>query len=351
MLTGITGAAELLRRHVSADGARYLEILSSAAARAADLTSKLLTFSRKTNVELTPIDLRDTVEGAVSLLERTIDKKVEISCKIDADQTIIDGNDSQLQNALLNIGINAAHAMNNSGELSFVVRNIVLEEDYCTYSPFDIHPGNFIEVEVRDTGCGITADHIKRIFEPFYTTKEKGKGTGLGLSAVYGIILEHSGAIHVYSEPGVGTAFKLLLPVSQSLVVAQTEERQIVYGTGTILLVDDEELIRVIGKDLLESLNYRVILACDGLEAISIFKEQSEQIDLVILDMIMPTMSGSETFHGLRKIKSDIKIILSSGFSNNKAIEELKKSGLQGFINKPYNKVELSNILARSLQS
>lgn len=350
MLAGISGAAELLSLTVKGDGEKYVNLIQSATRRAASLTSKLLTFSRKSHIECVQIDVKTTVEDSLSLLERTIDKRIEISGSFEAEETNITGNSSQLENCLINIGINAGHAMSDGGKLSFGLKNVYLDEDFCKTSQFTLKPGLYVEISISDTGCGIKLENLKRIFEPFYTTREKGKGTGLGLAAVYGVIQEHQGAINVYSEENVGTVFKLMLPVSKQTHIPILEEELIIQGHGTILFVDDEEVIRITTTEIIEGLGYTVIVASDGKDAVDIFSKQHAEIDLVILDMIMPKMNGAEAYRKMKKIDEKMKFIISSGFTDSKELEKVRQSGLDGFINKPFRKSALSQMIAEVLR-
>jgi CheY-like chemotaxis protein len=204
---------------------------------------------------------------------------------------------------------------------------------------------------MRDLGCGIPLDNIQHIFEPFYTTKEQGKGTGLGLAAVYGTIQEHHGTISVYSEVGVGTSFHISLPCAEKDTDALEVDVKIVAGTGLILLVDDEEFIRIVGKHMLEEMGYKVMLAENGLEAFEIFQKHYAEIDVVVMDLIMPEMDGREAFEKIREIDENCKVIISSGFAKNENLKDLIEKGLAGFIRKPYRDFELSQIIAKALKA
>jgi Response regulator containing CheY-like receiver, AAA-type ATPase, and DNA-binding domains len=211
-----------------------------------------------------------------------------------------------------------------------------ISKDYAD-AHIDANEGEYVVITISDSGLGMDKDTLLRIFEPFFTTKEKGKGTGLGLSMVYGIVKNHGGFIRVYSEPGVGTTFRIYLPASKKDVTEERTEKKLVRGgSETILVVDDEEPIRNLACDILESAGYRVITAENGEQALEIYKEKKDKIDLVILDMIMPKMSGGETFKKLKELKGDLKAILSSGYSQNGKAREIIESGVSGFLQKPY---------------
>lgn len=210
-------------------------------------------------------------------------------------------------------------------------------------------PGEYLEVEIQDTGCGIPVEHIGKIFDPFFTTKTQGKGTGLGLAAVYGTIQDHHGAISVYSEVGRGTSFHLYLPISEELVPVVRPSEEMIHGTGLILLADDEEIMRVVASKMLRSLHYDVITAADGAEAVRIYQARHAEIDLVVLDMIMPEMSGRDAFEYLKAIEPACRVVIASGFSRGDDLEKLRAGGLAGFIRKPFRISELSQVVARAL--
>ena len=347
VLMGISGAAEILESETSEEGKRFLNIIRDAARRAASLTSRLLIFSRKKQLVMAPVDTHALLNHTASLLSHTVDKKIIIQIKNEAPLSIITGDDSQLQNAVLNLGINASHAMPDGGSLDFSTRNVFLDQGYCEASPFDLTPGDFIEVEVRDTGVGIPPENLRKVFEPFFTTKEQGKGTGLGLSAVYGTIQSHSGAINLYSEPGKGTVFHIYLPLATGASPETHPEMEVCHRKACILVIDDEDMIRSTLQAMLESLGHQVLTASDGLEGLDSYRAKAASIDLVILDMIMPRMNGRETLEELRKINPELRILISSGFSRGDEVRVLQSKGRCDFIRKPYIRQELIAALNR----
>jgi PAS domain S-box-containing protein len=348
MLSGIMGAAELLQGQNSnpEKAEKYIAMIISAGSRAAELTSKLMTFARKGKKVRRPMDIARCIADAIGILSRTLNKNISISFANNCESSLIIGDDTMLQNVFLNIGINAGHAMPEGGSVIFSLKNIILDEHYCRLSPYELAPGKYIEVEIRDSGCGMTPEIQKKIFEPFFTTKEPGKGTGLGLSVAYGIIKDHQGAINVYSEVGVGTVFHIYLPLATEGPIILKEEARLVFGSGRILLVDDEELIRNTSSSLLKSLGYEVVTAENGAEAVKIYSEKHAGIDLVILDMIMPVMGGKEALKKLREINPDCRVIISSGFSKEDEMSDIS-SGVSGFLPKPFRINELSETVAR----
>jgi len=352
ILAGIMNAAELLKspkRTLDDKGKKYVDLILQASERAADLVAKLLAFGRKGKNVSTTVDIHKIVDDTLSILNNTIDKKIVISVNKKSRKNKVIGDDSSLQNALLNLCINASHAMPDGGRIQITTRNVELNKTHCTASTFDLNPGEYCEIEVSDTGCGIPFEDLNHIFEPFYTTKEQGKGTGLGLSAVYGTIQDHHGSITVNSAYGSGTTFNLLLPCSDEEIEVKNISKDVQSGSGLILLVDDEELIQITGKIMLEEFGYNVLLAGNGHEAVEIFQKQNKEIDLVIMDMIMPEVNGREAFYKMKEIDKNCKIIFSSGFTKNENISELKESGLLGFLRKPFRDYELSQLLAEIL--
>ncbi|MCK5076505.1 MAG: response regulator, partial [Calditrichia bacterium] len=291
-------------------------------------------------------DLHEIINHSIELLQRTVDKRISLKKKLDAQHSIINGDNSKLENSLINLGVNSRDAMPTGGKIVITTENVVLDNLFCKICSFDINPGNYIKLAFRDTGQGIKMGMHKKVFEPFYTTKEVGKGTGLGLSAVYGIIKEHKGAISVYSEEGVGTVFHIYLPLSGESIEPEVKEEQIQKGSGVILIADDEEIIRDSGMEILAGLGYEILLAEDGEECLKVYKENTDKIDLVLLDMIMPKMNGVDCFYAIKKINPEVKVIICSGFTKDASLDDLNKAGLSGFLEKPFKRIELSNMLA-----
>ncbi len=354
MLGGIISAAQLLKspkRNIGEEGLKFADMILKAAIRAADLTAKLLAFGRKGRISFTYINIHNVIDDTVAILNRTVDKKIQLQVSKDAQNHTVVGDNSGLQNALINIGINAGHAMRDGGEIQIETKNIQLDKTYCDAGPFEIKPGEYIEIEIRDTGCGIPLENFQEIFEPFYTTKEKGEGTGLGLAAVYGTVQDHHGAISVCSEVGAGTSFHILLPCSEEGADFKQTDAEVIAGSGLILLVDDEEIIRTTGKHMLEEMGYEVLPAENGREAVEIFEKRHSGIDLVIMDMIMPEMNGREAFMKMKEVDKNCKIVIMSGFAKDESLDKLREFGLTGFIRKPFVDYELSQLLAEVLRT
>jgi CheY-like chemotaxis protein len=247
----------------------------------------------------------------------------------------------------LNLYINAADAMPGGGELTIKTSNVNHED--MKGKSYDPKPGNYVMLTVTDTGVGMDKRTMTRIFDPFFTTKEMGRGTGLGLASVYGIIKGHAGYIDVESKNDSGTTFSIYIPASNQKVQSSIDTHKIVEGTGTVLLVDDEEMVLDVGLKLLESLGYTVLSAKSGSDAVKTYEEKKEQIDMVILDLIMPQMGGGETFDRLKEISPDVRVLLSSGYSIDGQAKEILKRGCDGFIQKPFSIEELSGKISEML--
>ncbi len=354
MLAGITGSAEMLQHHVGGHpkADKYIRILSSSADRAADLVGKLLAFARKGKVESTPIDVHEVIQASTSLLERSISKGVTIRLELDANPCVVVGDPSQLQSALLNLGLNARDAMPDGGDLTFSTGNVLLETDDCRTLGLEIPAGRYLHLTVRDTGCGMDAATQQRIFEPFFTTKAEGRGTGLGLPAVYGAVMDHRGAIRVETAPGRGTAFHIYLPLAERVPTVKTEPTPPPeLGSGCILIVDDEEVIRALGRGILEHLGYRVLLAADGQEGVELYREHVGEVDLVLLDVVMPRMDGRSCLDALRQIDPAVKVLVTSGFTREQTALEFERAGALGFVKKPFNRVGLSRAIAKAVRT
>jgi PAS domain S-box-containing protein len=332
ILTGILGYASLLRQELPGGGAAAadVEAIAGAAKRGAELTNQLLTFSRRSpHVEMAGLDVNFIAREVARFLERTIDKSIALKTKLDPGLAPVLGNSGQLHQAVLNLCLNACDAMPHGGFLLIETANI------RGLAPGKSH-GNVVLLRVQDTGVGMEAAVRDRIFEPFYTTKEKGRG--LGLAMVYGIVHGHSGDIHVLSEPGKGSTFEIVLPASEEALEPRTKKGRTHSHGGheTILVIDDEEPVRNVLQRILERGGYGVIAAEDGVRGVEIYRERRAEIGLVILDMAMPCMSGGETFESLLAIDPHVRVLISSGYSEEGRATELLERGAVGFLRKPY---------------
>lgn len=353
MLSGILGAAQLLRYtgdSLKSKEKEYIELIIKTVGQATDLTSKLLAFGHKGKTMSQVVDVHSIIDDVYDLLGRTINRKIEFGVEKRALNCITIGDNSAIQNAFVNMCINASHSMPDGGKVYIKTTNVELSKKFCDGSPFDIAPGQFIDIEFQDSGCGIPKEHLEKIFEPFFTTKEQGRGTGLGLAATYGTVRDHHGAITVSSQLGVGTVFHVYLPCTEDTVKVTEVDKKIEPGSGRILLVDDEEIIRITGKKILEMMGYEVLLAEDGREAVEIFSEKYKEIDVVVMDMVMPEMDGAEAFGKMRQIDSNSKIIIATGFTNYENLSVLREQGLAGFIHKPFSDHDLSRLLKEVIE-
>lgn len=342
LLTGIQGYASLMFLDMNISHPLYdkLKGIEDQVKSGAELTKQLLGFARVGTYNISVTDINEIIDKTSSMFGRT-KKEVRIHRKHGEDIWAVEIDRGQIEQVLLNMYVNAWQAMPGGGDLYLETANVVLDEDYV--NPFSVSPGKYVKISVTDTGIGMDELTRTRIFEPFFTTKEMGRGTGLGLASAYGIVKGHNGIINVYSERGHGTTFTIYLPASdKKFVKEEMTSEDIIKGEGTILLVDDEEVIIDVGRDILEVLGYKVFVAKSGKEAIEIFKVRDSNIDLVILDMIMPGMGGAETFDILKSIYPGIKVILTSGYSIDARPTKMLEKGCDGFIQKPYSVQTLS---------
>ncbi|MGD2015424.1 MAG: PAS domain S-box protein [Desulfobacterales bacterium] len=342
ILMGIQGNATLMLLKIESEHPNFVKIknIEKFVQNGTELTKQLLGFARGGKYLVKTTDLNEVIKKSSSLFARTR-KEIQVHTDLYEDIWAADVDSGQIEQALLNLYVNAWQAMSAGGNLYLKTRNVIL--DSSIVKPFKVEPGKYVEISVSDTGVGIDKETRKRIFEPFFTTKEMGRGTGLGLASVYGIVKSHGGYIDVSSEKEKGTTFTLYLPASEKKAVQEkTVPTEMFRGTGTILLIDDEKMILDVGCELLEELGYTVLSALSGREALQIFQENSTKIDLVIMDMIMPGMSGGETFDRLRNINQDIKVLLSSGYSLNGQATQILRRGCDGFIQKPFNLNQLA---------
>ena len=352
-LAGIMGYADLLLDDLADDPpkARLAEQILVAVKRSADLTAKLLAFSRQGRYLSETVDMHTLLEEVVELVKLKPNKNVEIVTRLDAATATCTGDPTQLQNALLNLALNALDAMPAGGRLTLTTRNRTFDQAACARVPFTILPGEFIEIEVSDTGQGMDEVTRKRIFEPFFTTKDKGEGTGLGLSAVYGTVTSHNGGIDLESTVGQGTNIGVYLPLATSVPVRPTVPSATPGVTldANVMVVDDVESLRDVARRQLERLGCQVMTFETGDQAISYFERFHEKVDLVVLDMIMPGRDGRGTFRAMRAIDPSVQVLLASGYSLDGEAQDLLDEGVRGFLQKPYSAADLAAQVAATL--
>lgn len=342
LMMGMLGNISLILYDIGTDDPNYqrLKIVENLIQSGSELTSKLLGYARKGQYELRPINLNKILKESSVAFGRAR-KEIVISTKLAEDLFLVNADGSQIEQVFLNLFINAADAMPQGGDLFLETANVTHKE--MTGKPYTPEPGSYVMIKVKDNGTGMDQKTITRIFQPFFTTKEMGLGSGLGLASVYGIVKGHGGYIDVESEKGHGSVFSIYIPASEALVEKEPIVRErIEEGDETILLVDDEEIIIDVGTQLLERLGYTVLEARCGKEAIQIYQENKDNIDMIILDMIMPDMGGSEVYDKIKIIDPEVKILLSSGYSVEGQATEILKKGCNGFIQKPFNLKSLS---------
>jgi two-component system, cell cycle sensor histidine kinase and response regulator CckA len=349
LLMGIQGRVSLMLMEVDSEHpfCQHLKEIEEYIKSAAGLARQLLSFARGGKYEVKPANPNEIVAQSAHMFGRTR-KEIAIHQNYQQDIWTVDMDRSQIEQVLLNLYLNAWHAMSEGGELYISTENVDLDEAYV--SPYEVKPGHYVKISVTDTGAGMDKETLERIFEPFFTTKEMGRGTGLGLATVYGIIKNHGGFVNVYSEKGHGTTFNQYLPASDKQVSEEPEPiENLLEGKETILLVDDEELIIETVKELLTNIGYDTLVALGGRDAIAVYEKNKDHIHMVILDLIMPDMGGGAVYDRLKEIKPDVKVLLSSGYSIGGAAQEMLDRGCNDFIQKPFNLSRLSQKIRKLL--
>jgi len=342
LMMGMLGNISLILYDIGSESPYYekLKNIEKLIQSGSKLTSQLLGYARKGKYEVRPINLNQLVEESSETFGRTR-KEIVIHREFAEDLSSVMADEAQIQQILMNLFINAADAMPGGGDLFLKTLNVTHED--IRDKPYKPRSGDYILLKVSDTGTGMGQKVMDRIFEPFFTTKDLGRGSGLGLASVYGIIKGHDGYIDVESEKGLGAIFSIYLPASEKSIQKTLEiPERIMEGNENILLVDDEALVINVGVQLLKKLGYTVLEAQSGREAIKIFMEDNHAIDMVILDMVMPDMSGGEVYDRIKRIDSNVKVLLSSGYSIDGQATEILKRGCEGFIQKPYSMEDFS---------
>jgi PAS domain S-box-containing protein len=327
-----------------------LQYVERAARRAADLTRQLLTFSRRAVGEPKPMYVAPLIKELTRLLERTFPRNITIRTVLPREIGPVLVEPSQLEQVVMNLCINARDAMPEGGELLIEVQPVFLDEEYCRAHADGSEPGSYVLISVSDTGHGMNEETLRRAFDPFFTTKEVGKGTGLGLAVVWGIAKNCGGFVHLYSEVGIGTSVHVYLPTStERPPETALPEPTVPAGTETVLVVDDEEMVRGLGRRILERRGYKVLLARDGVEALQVYKANEEEVALVVLDLIMPKMDGHKTLKKLKELNPAVKVLLASGYSANGEARKALGEGAVGFVQKPFSFVDLAAAVREAL--
>ena len=351
ILSAIIGYTELTIDYLENGSLPYnnLQEVLEAGERAKGLINQILTFSRQSEQDLKPLQLKLIVKEALKLIRATLPSTIEIHQDFTSDAAIL-GDQINVHQILMNLCTNAGHAMlGKDGMLSVCLSEVEFDSSF-RIKHFDIKSGSYLKLSISDTGHGMSASLMERIFDPFFTTKEKGKGTGMGLSVVHGIVKSHNGTIHVYSEPGEGSTFNVYLPIIEKQLEQKIiAEKPIPTGTEHILFVDDEESLINMGKQLLVSLGYDVTTRISSIEALELFKTRPDTFDLVITDLTMPNMTGDELAKQLMAIRSDIPVILCTGFSTRITEEKAKSMGIRAFILKPLIRKDIAETIRKIL--
>jgi signal transduction histidine kinase len=356
LLTIINGYTELVLSEKTSDDPCHsdLQKVLETGRKGAELVQRLLALSKKAETNPQPLDLNRTVENSVALMMRTLPKMIEIETVLGKDLSLVNADAAQVDQVLMNLCINAKEAMPEGGKLRIETKNVIMDAADCKFK-VNARPGPHVAVEVTDTGTGMDEETLGRLFDPFFTTKgwDFKKGTGLSLTVAKGIVEQHGGWITCESEPGKGTTFRIHFP---AIVEAPTAEKPVLVpttlaGSGRILLVDDEEYVRDLGKRILERANYTVIIAANGTEALEIYDREWPTIGLVILDLIMPQMSGEKCLEELYKINPYAKVVVSSGHSVDPNERIHLAARAKGFVNKPYQMNRLLEVVGEVLDA
>jgi signal transduction histidine kinase len=354
LLTAIIGNAQLALAGLRPEDPPYDRLIEieNSGKRAAELTRQLLIFSRRERLAPSTINLNVAIGQFTKMLVRIIGEDVELRFEAAADLSTVFADPGQMEQVLMNLAANARDAMPEGGELIIETQNVIVDETYCRTHHYG-RPGKYVQISVTDTGAGMDTDTQQHIFEPFFTTKEAGKGTGLGLALAYGIIKQHEGTIEVYSEIGHGTTFKIYLPAQENAVEEKVHEAEPVLrgGAETILVAEDEESLQRLLKGMLTKLGYKVILTGDGESAVEAYASHRDQIDLVLLDMVMPQMGGREAYERMRSLGNDVPAIFMSGYSAEIAESRFVLETGAAFIQKPYGIAALGHKVRETLDA
>ncbi len=330
----------------------HLHEIAGAGRRAVDLTRQLLTFSRRQPLHTVRIDLNDLLQSLMNLLRRLLPENITIDLRAGRALASVNADPTQLEQVIINLCVNARDAMESGGKLTIETDNAVIDERDCELHPW-ARQGRFVRLRVTDTGAGMAAEVLERVFDPFFTTKGKQRGTGLGLATVYGIVQQHGGLVHADSEVGLGTAFKVYLPAddrpatTSDAGAASAAMRPHPHGRETILIAEDEELVRRPVVRILEGAGYRTLPASNGLEAIRVLREHADAVALVILDVVMPELGGPDAWERLRAIRPDLRVIFTSGYADDRFRSRLPPDA--EVLEKPFHTEELLKRIRRKL--
>ena len=361
MLGGIIGAISLIDYKLeegnieNSELKEYIDIMKKSSDRASNMVSQLLSLSRKQELNLTEIDLNDSIKNIIKICKNSFDKSIQIIPRYYESPALIKADSTQIEQTLLNFSVNAEHSMTImkkpgqewGGKIIISIEKI-LSDDYFKQAHPDAKNREYYVLSIKDTGIGMDSNTISKMYNPFFTTKKKGDGSGLGLSMAYNIINQHGGFIDVYSELDVGTSFNIYFPVLETYDENKNHsetEKTVHRGEGLILIVDDEKLMRKTASEILKTCGYSIIEAENGIEGVEAYKKYQKKIKAVLLDMAMPQMSGKEAYSRLKEINPDVKVVLASGFQQDSRVQEVLKMGINSFIQKPYTLETLSKAI------
>lgn len=352
ILTGIQGYISILKLKLDIDKNHHnydkLLQIDDLVQSGADLTRQLLGFAMGGKYQVKAVNVNSLITKSLKIISRT-NKKIMITKHLQEDICVIDADEGQMEQVMLNLYLNAAHAMPEGGNLNIETENIIIDSDSA--QNLDIKPGKYVSIMVSDTGVGMDSKTLDKIFEPFFTTKEMGRGTGLGLASAYGIIKNHKGRITVKSTEDEGSQFTIYLPISQIASVSEFVkfEKDFMPGSETILIIDDENSVRQAAEEIIKGIGYKVITASGGKEGLDVYKAKKDEIDVVMLDMVMPEMGGEKTFQALKQIDPEVKVLLASGYTAMDKAARILDQGVAGYIQKPFGVKALSKKLREVL--
>ena len=352
MLTVILGHTELIKSRLPQDDPLFFEMseIENAAVQSRDITRQLLAFSRKEIIIPEPVDLNVLIENIQKTLLRLIGEDIDLKFCPGTQLWTVKVDPSQMQQILMNFSVNARDAMPDGGKLTIETENIHLDEAYCKTYP-DFSPGDYVLLGVSDDGVGMDRETMNHLFEPFFTTKERGRGTGLGLATVYGIVKQNKGFINVYSEPGNGTTFKIYLPRNKkgTVRIDDVQEARPEHDTGTVLLVEDNDMVRVMTTEMLEAIGYTVVAISSPMEALTCFESEDFVVDLVITDVVMPQMNGKELGEQITALRPGTRVLFVSGYTANVIVHRGVLADGVHFLHKPFSMSDLARKVREAL--
>jgi len=356
LLTVIQGHAQMAMLAMNESNPQYKDLtqIMNSSTRAASLTRQLLMFSRKQTVELKTLDLNQTIRNLLKMIQRLIGENIKVNTNMASDLPNVQADEGNIEQVIMNLAVNARDAMPDGGKLTIKTENILITDDDQKYMP-ESRIGSFVRISVQDSGIGIPKEILSKIFEPFYSTKEKGKGTGLGLSVVYGIVKSHGGWINVYSEPEQGTVFKIYLPASVSAFseesATQAESKESLYGNGEkILVIEDEQGILDLASTALRQYGYVIQVASNGQEAKSVFEESKGNFQLIISDVILPDINGFDLVTKLIVNNPSIPVVMCSGYTEERVKQSIIQDKGFRFLQKPYSVSALLEMVSNTIQ-